>query len=395
MKLTELTKSIIVAILIPLIFFSALELTQRIRWYFKSSRSVYWLKYGFVPRPKDFDQQLTKIAMNKMSGQNTNIQEIQIWSKEFPNGIKKHNPDYPEYKNLVNSLGFRSHEFEPRKDPNTYRIIATGGSTTAGYESDIEHTYPAILEKKLNRDAKRYEVINAGLGEQELPYINYLLEKELIGYKPDMVTLYSTFNHLYMFRSSVNVPRDFHYKIFHFKEWLSTKSLLFLTVWEKFNILFKPRRYALSDIYIPTNDSKRLAKAFLDTPEVFESYKRGLEKFVATCRENHITPVLITEACVFKNEAYLLLGKGMDPVYNKMYDIMEEVAIKNNAIFIDAARVMNNIPGHEALYTDGLHFKPEGNDVLAEIIYAALKDRLTHDANILTTGGVKKTLQTV
>ncbi len=91
----------------------------------------------------------------------------------------------------------------------------------------------------------------------------------------------------------------------------------------------------------------------------------------------------------------MLLGKGMDPVYNKMYDIMEEVAIKNNAIFIDAARVMNNIPGHEALYTDGLHFKPEGNDVLAEIIYAALKDRLTHDANILTTGGVKKTLQTV
>jgi lysophospholipase L1-like esterase len=381
MKINEAAKSIIVGIVVPLVFFFSLEAVQRVRWYFKSDRSAYWLLYGFVGRPKDFDQQITRIAARRMSKRTAgkNVYEIQIWEKVFPNGIKKHNPDLPEYKGIVNSLGFRSHEFTPRKGPGVYRIIATGGSTTAGYESDVDHTYPALLEKILNESAKgdkRFEVINAGIGEEEVPYVNSLLESELAGYGPDMATLYLTFNHLHMRRGSISIPEDFYYKVYKFKEWLSGKSLLFLTLREKFNLVFKREGPCLGDIYIPTKDPRTLAAGFLNTPEVFESYRIELEKFISICGEHNITPVFMTEACVCKNNTYLILGKGMEPVYKKMYGIMEQVAKKHNVIFIDTAKLMDAVPGKERYFTDGLHLTSEGNAVLAGIIYSDLKKSL-------------------
>ena len=148
MKPKELLKSVIAAILVSLLFFLALEITQRVRWYFKSDGSNYWLLYGFINPPRDYDAQLNRMAAKKRGRLNGNdkIHEIQIWEKEFPNGLKKHNPDAPESKGQINSLGFRSHEFSSEKPRGIYRIIATGGSTTAGYESDIDHTYPALIE---------------------------------------------------------------------------------------------------------------------------------------------------------------------------------------------------------------------------------------------------------
>ena len=149
MKPVSLVKSIIASLMITVVFFLALEITQRVRWYFKSDGSGYWLLYGFVNPPRDYAAQLSRMAAKKRSRLNSNnkVYEIQIWEKEFPNGIRKHNPDAPESKGQINSLGFRSHEFSPEKPPGIYRIIATGGSTTAGYESDIDHTYPASSRK--------------------------------------------------------------------------------------------------------------------------------------------------------------------------------------------------------------------------------------------------------
>ena len=383
MKSSELMKSLTVAILVPIIFFLTLEFTQRVRWYFKGEKSVYWLLYGFVDRPPDFTRKIAKIAAIKEAKEskdknvrNSKVYDIQIWQKIFPNGIKKHNPDFPEYKGVVNSLGFRSYEFKPEKYPGIYRIIAMGGSTTAGYESDIDHTYSALLQKELNdnfHDKLKFEVINAGIAEEELSYINPLLQSELVNYSPDMVIVYSAFNHLLKHRSGVNVPQDLHLFLYKTAQWFSTKSLLFLTLREKFALTFKTG-FCLGDMYIPTNNPKTLAKAFLNTPRIFDLYRRNLEDFIKICKDHNIKPVLVTEACICKGDSYLLLGKDMEVIYDKMYGIMEDVAKKNSAIFIDAARAMRRLPDSEALlYTDGLHLRSRGNQVLADIIYAALR----------------------
>src|SRR3989338_5125678 len=61
-----------------------------------------------------------------------------------------------------NSFGFRGKEFTREKRRGVYRIIAIGDSCTFGVGvSDDEHTYPALLEKKLNETirSRRFEVI--------------------------------------------------------------------------------------------------------------------------------------------------------------------------------------------------------------------------------------------
>lgn len=373
----EFFKSLIAGVIVASVFFLSIELTQRIRWYFKGDRNIFWLKYGFVNRPSNFDDLLEKIATKKMSKQlkYTNVNNINIFTKIFPNGMKKHNPDFLANKGLVNSLGFRSYEFSPKKDPKIYRIIAMGASSTAGYESDINHTYPAFLQKKLNNGEKKFEVINAGMGSQAMLYVNSLLKNELINYSPDMVMLYLTFNHLYLRRGCVNIAKDFNYWLYIARNWLSSKSLAFLTVRGRLSAIFHHKGVTSADMDTPCN-SKNIAEGFLNTPEAFESYSTELEIFVKTCKDNGITAVLMTEACVCSGNSYLLLSKDMKSVFDKMYSIMKSIAIKNNVIFIDTAREMDNISNKKLMY-DGLHLTPEGNEVLADIIYKNLKDKIS------------------
>lgn len=383
MKVKHILKIVIFNMLIVVIFFLTLEVIQRVRWYFKSDGSTYWLFYGFVSKPADYAGQLWRIAekkkLKKKPRSKNRVYEIQVFEKLFPNGIRKHNPDCSGQKGQINSLGFRSEEFTPEKPAGIYRIIATGGSTTAGYESDIKHTWPALLQKKLNSGIageKSFEVINAGKGAESMGYTTHLLQEELVRYAPDMAMVYLTFNHLHLHRASVNVPRDFHYRVFQFKQWLSDKSLFFLTLREKLTSVFHLEGYVIGDIYIPINTPKKLADAFLQTPKVFKDYEKYLQDFADICKAHNITAVFITEACVLSGNSYLLLGEDMAVIYERMYGIMREVARKNDVIFIDAAKSIQDISGHEKLFTDGLHLYPEGNDVLAGLIYTRLKKEI-------------------
>jgi hypothetical protein len=203
-----------------------------------------------------------------------------------------------------------------------------------------------------------------------------VLSRELVNYKPDMAILYLAFNYLHMNRGSVNFPKDLRYRIFEAKRWLSSKSLFFLTLREKLNMLFHLEGNTLGDIYIPTNDPKTFAAAFLNSPEVFDAYKRDLEDFVKICRTHDIEPVFATEACVLKHGgAYMLLEEDMRAVYDKMYGIMESVAKEHGILFIDTAWYIREMPGNEKLFTDGLHLTSAGNEVLADVMYKSVFDK--------------------
>ena len=92
----------------------------------------------------------------------------------------------------INSEGLRGQEFNKVKPDNTYRIIAVGGSTTFGAGVTDEHTWPRILEKKLQSisEDKNIEVINAGVSAITSFNESKLIKEKLIGYKPNLIIVY-------------------------------------------------------------------------------------------------------------------------------------------------------------------------------------------------------------
>jgi hypothetical protein len=63
-----------------------------------------------------------------------------------------------------NSLGFRGPERPAAKPPGVTRVLVVGGSNVFGLRVDDAGTWPAQLERRLNRDRPgRYEVWNGGL----------------------------------------------------------------------------------------------------------------------------------------------------------------------------------------------------------------------------------------
>ena len=57
----------------------------------------------------------------------------------------------------INQLGFRDdREYRLEKSPSTFRILILGDSVTFGHGSVYEHSYPYLLEQRLN--AWRHDV---------------------------------------------------------------------------------------------------------------------------------------------------------------------------------------------------------------------------------------------
>jgi len=105
---------------------------------------------------------------------------------------------------VVNSLGFRGPYFKKNKPPDTFRIVAMGGSTTAGmYENEL--TYPRLLERMLNRFStgkRKIEVINAGVWGYTSCQVMKRYKKEILDLKPDLILLMSGWNDINKMRTA-------------------------------------------------------------------------------------------------------------------------------------------------------------------------------------------------
>lgn len=89
----------------------------------------------------------------------------------------------------TNSLGLRDYEYSIEKPKNKNRIILLGDSFALGWGVPFESTCSKQLEKMLNQDQNKYEVINMGTGN-----FNTTMEVELFKLKglqlsPEMVVL--------------------------------------------------------------------------------------------------------------------------------------------------------------------------------------------------------------
>jgi len=88
--------------------------------------------------------------------------------------------------------------FPAKKAPGTYRILATGASSTLGDPFGPQTAFPAMLGEVLRDVApsRQYEVINcAVIAISSLDVL--LIHKEALGYSPDAILIYTGHNEAY------------------------------------------------------------------------------------------------------------------------------------------------------------------------------------------------------
>lgn len=91
----------------------------------------------------------------------------------------------------INALGLRDQEYSVAKPPDAVRIIMLGDSVTFGWGVPVEDTPSKMIERRLNDPGmgRRYEVINAGVGNYNtVQEVTFFLKRGL-ELKPDIVVL--------------------------------------------------------------------------------------------------------------------------------------------------------------------------------------------------------------
>jgi lysophospholipase L1-like esterase len=89
----------------------------------------------------------------------------------------------------VNKDGYRGALRPQQKPPGVTRLLFFGDSHTFSMGADDEHTYPAVVEQKLNAGTACCEVLNFGVPGQDLRQILTLLHERGLAYQPDVVVI--------------------------------------------------------------------------------------------------------------------------------------------------------------------------------------------------------------
>ena len=100
----------------------------------------------------------------------------------------------------INSKGFVGVEFADVKPAGIQRIFAVGDSCT--FAGDWDVSYSAFLERMLNADGRKYEVINAGIEGYDSEYALGRIRDDVLKYDPNLVTIYVGWNDLMKMRPS-------------------------------------------------------------------------------------------------------------------------------------------------------------------------------------------------
>lgn len=92
----------------------------------------------------------------------------------------------------TNRWGMRDQEYDVEKRPNTYRIAMLGASYLLGEGVEAEESFEALVEARLNGEyaagsARRYEVLNFGVGGYGLVEMVTVLDNKALAFHPDAV----------------------------------------------------------------------------------------------------------------------------------------------------------------------------------------------------------------
>lgn len=337
-------------VLAAVALFAALELALQIRSHLRFGQSVF----------------------NALRGETRYVEDARTGLKLLrPNRI------FPgkEVEIRTNSLGLRSPEVSPVREPGSLRVAVVGASTVMGEMTrSNEATFSALLGERLRQRyaGRKVEVVNAGISGYRLADQLRMLEAIVLPLEPDLVIVYPGFNDFADYcRDGAAAPAPAAQR--------QGLPLLSLPGW-----LLTVDAVRRRTVFLRTAaaDPRRLRDpAAID----LAPYRARLESLVEAARRAGVPLLLATNARAYRAEQPVeeqMQLSAQARYFNPCFDLpgLNALYDRHNAEIIDVGQRLGvpvlplhqRIPGGRRYFADASHFAPAGERLAAEAIFAFL-----------------------
>ena len=294
-----------------------------------------------------------------------------------------------------NSMGFRGDE-KPADFENYLSLVAIGGSTTECFYTSDHLDWPNVLGDDLRKDFRNVWTNNAGLDGHSTFGHQIMVNDFMLKLKPKVVLFLTGINDIGIENLS---PSDQHNLVGHgnpvvkflaeHSEVINLVRVLYkvhsaikLKITYQFKNLDKYDKLIISDSTIEKKVQEQI-------PHV-KNYKERILKLIATCRENNIEPVWLTQPTLTGVGIDSLTGVNLetikvnDSTNGKEYwrimqlynDQIRSAGQETGTLVVDLAE---KLPKESSLFFDLTHYTNTGCAKVAGIIASELSPRLEKD----------------
>jgi len=188
----------------------------------------------------------------------------------------------------TNAQGFRDREYAREKPAGTKRVAVLGDSLVMGWGVALDDTIPKALEKKLNQNARSYEVMNLGVGNYNSTMEVEFFKRNALSFDPDIAVF------VFFVNDPEPVPRltraGYHVKRSSYL--LAALFSHYVRIRSRFDARFNWKDYYLS-LYAPA--SPHLA-----------ANRAAIQDLAALCRARGIELVIVSYPELHQLEDYPL-----------------------------------------------------------------------------------------
>ena len=296
------------------------------------------------------------------------------------NYIKSFNVKNPKFPS--NSDGFAgTKNYIKSKNIKTHRIITVGGSTVEQNDLDMMKpfnknlTWPYLLEKKLNKKNKRYQVINAGCAGYTIIETLISLMTKLIFWKPNTIIYLLSINDIITSQIISKFVEDNSHIRKQFSPQLDTKwipEMRFLFFYQiSLKLILNLLNHQNKDLISYFSNLKNWKYDYRYNKDKKNSYENYLNIFCEICKQNRINLILLPIVYnKFAKNLTWFKGTNIKKSQLKKFvkinnGIIKKVQFKYKKVnYIDLDKLQNK----HFRKGDFVHFSKEGLEFISEHI---------------------------
>lgn len=272
---------------------------------------------------------------------------------------------------MINSLGFRSPEIDPKPARNEIRVAVLGASSVAGaYTATNDGSFTQILGSQIAAafPGRPVNVINSGIEGHTVSQTARLFNAVVRPLGPQIVILYPGFNDmggLCRKKAGTEIPR---LPTLDLPRWTLSRELIVKnTLW----LREKPPKAANQKVAIDS--------------ESISNYRNNIETIITSAQASGAKMLLVTVARAFRKHMDPALQQelsettrfyfpclGLSELYEAGEAYNNEIRFLSRKHDIPLVELEQFLPGGKKYFVDGGHFSHEGEKEVASILFDAL-----------------------